>query len=486
MRVFYFFPIYPFFCFLLIFVDFDCFVVYNHKYAVLGILSFSNNKIFIVKYMMLYISYTKFAIGVCVVGVLRKIYSQIYIKWRLPILYSIFALYVFDRILCRSTISNFSSWGIVNKLCIGCIALLLCAYLCVDIFSRKTKITGFMVVGFICSTAICIFGNVGYQLIILMLLLYTLKGADFKSIVKVFLISLSLGIFCVLLLCLTNLIPDVIVMRLDKERHSLGLGNPNNMHLYFFLLLSALNFLLLRKKFFCVVLIIEIILNYGIYCIDYCRTGFLLTYVMIFFMFIGMLLYSKRISNYLQKSGIKDWFLRGKTNKIISILLALLPLCYVLGFGLLVFLWKYNLDWVSKINHLLSGRIYLVYKAFCDHSITLFGEKGVQWCDSSGNYTGLDSAFFNYLFNGGIIEALIFLMLSSYLFYKLGREKRWGLVVVLFVILLYSISESVFLSVDLNVFLLVLIEQDIGGKILYGDIKEEKCVMENNELSETT
>ena len=471
--------------FLLIFVDFDCFVVYNHKYAVLGILSFSNNKIFIVKCMMLYISYTKFAIGVCVVGVLRKIYSQIYIKWRLPILYSLFALYVFCMLELLTTLKLIGCWKNVINICVACVAVLLGIYALIDYITKRLKLTPFVAFASLCAVICSVCGWTTY-LLFLMLFLIVFKGCSFKTIVKVFSGVMLFGLLLNVFLGSCGMISNNDAFnRGGRVRYALGFNNPNNIMMHYFVLCASLNYLYVDKKQFIYLLFAEAILNCLLVYYTISRTGFLLFWVLFAVSLIAYLIRCKFMVNFFAKNKfcqrVKNWFLRDRVNKIFSIILALLPWIYAFSFGLLVILWGYGVSFAEKINDLLSGRIGLVYEAFCNYGLTPFGAK-IDWRPAPGVYVGLDSSFYHHLFNNGLVPTFVFWTLASYIFYKLGRNKKYFLSALLIVVLLYSTSEAIFLKVHLNVFLLVLIEQNIGGKLLYGESKpieiEEKSSAE--------
>lgn len=85
----------------------------------------------------------------------------------------------------------------------------------------------------------------------------------------------------------------------------------------------------------------------------------------------------------------------------------------------------YNMDFVMKIDNVLSGRISYIYNAFHNYKITLFGNRitWIGWAgvtDNTFDYVGqnhnfIDNSYMYFLFNFGVIP---YLLLLSFLIYN--------------------------------------------------------------------
>jgi len=122
---------------------------------------------------------------------------------------------------------------------------------------------------------------------------------------------------------------------------------------------------------------------------------------------------------------------------------------------------------MNKLNELFTGRIYYNHYLFEKFNIPLIGSSKYL------SYVTIDNGFVSMLFEGGII---IFIVISYFLFKtisKLSMKNKYYEVFLILMFIIYSLTESNFLSASVNISLLLISEY------IYNENKEGEMSYEN-------
>ena len=108
---------------------------------------------------------------------------------------------------------------------------------------------------------------------------------------------------------------------------------------------------------------------------------------------------------------------------------------------------------MSQINHLVSGRIYIMNTYFKDQGISLFPRTQEVFYTS---YHGLiDNSYMFVFLYGGVLVALFFFWLVCLTLYRLYRNGFYKELVMAGTMALYGVLEQFVLNGFMNVFLLL-------------------------------
>lgn len=399
---------------------------------------------------------------------MAKVFNFFYVTHRKSILYGVFVLYLISRMLRTSTIINSRFFDLFSIIILGICAIILCFYLLTDFIKKKFFITPFLIIGVVCSISMLLFEH-KTMLCFLFAFIYVFKGYKFEDICKVFAITTIIAMFTIILLAFNGHIENFVGARGDIERFSLGFLWVVPAITYFLFSILAYNYYR-KENITYFELIAELMIGYFLYYFTNTRAGFILVCCIIFLTLILKLMNMPKIKNFITKqkiyNSINNFFSKDKVNKVCSYIFACVPLMVIVIFGMLVLLYSGKSDFILKINSLLSGRLELTYNAFSTRNITLFG--GIYNWSPDGNYIGVDSAFYHYLFNYGIIPTLLIIFFSMLLFYKTFREKKYWLSIILILVMCSAFIDIFFIDIKYNIFLLALIDENVGKNIVFG------------------
>lgn len=387
---------------------------------------------------------------------MKRVFDFLYNKYRNKILYVVFMIYVLVGVARNSTLMNIHFWDVVFSVARIACGIILALYLLLDFIKGKFKITIFLVIGVICAVGALFFAH-SMALCFLLAFIYVFKDCEFKQIAKIYTVTVITGVIIIYFLALVGYIENLVQSRGEMDRVCMGFLWSVPPMTYFFFSCLVFNFIV-GEKISYLQLILEMLINFTLYYLTQTRTGFILVCVLILTSFVVKVFNTKKIQNY---------FSDDKVNKICAKIFALMPILFIAIFGILVLLFAQDINIITKINTLLSGRLELTYNAFRNRKITIFG--GVYDWTENGRYIGVDSAFYHYLFNYGFLPTLFILFVTIFLFYKTFREKKYGLCFVLFLVLCDSFIDIFYWDIRYNIFLLVLIEGNIGRKMMFGE-----------------
>jgi len=275
------------------------------------------------------------------------------------------------------------------------------------------------------------------------------KNIDIKKTIKYVLITRIITFLLMISLSYFDIIPmNYLDFYRDGEffkRASFGYGHPNTAHNNFALIVFLLLYCY-QEKMNLLKLIIMGFLNYSLYQFTYSRTGFLIISISLFLFII------------LKKMDIfkKNIF---KISKYSYIILLIFTIITSNLYG------KY--EFMNKLNELFTGRIYYNHYLFEKFNIPLIGSSKYL------SYVTIDNGFVSMLFEGGII---IFIVISYFLFKtisKLSMKNKYYEVFLILMFIIYSLTESNFLSASVNISLLLISEY------IYNENKEGEMSYEN-------
>lgn len=268
-----------------------------------------------------------------------------------------------------------------------------------------------------------------------------IKNVDIKKFIKCLFVYRLIGFLAVIILTNLGFLPNREIYLFKNGantyiiRESLGFYHPNLLALYFFVLVAMFiygYFEKIKYYHFLILLIPTII----IYNICYSRTGLVCTLLLIFIsMFVK---YAKNMSR----------IILNKFTIWIPILLAIFMVAFTVFY--------FDNPLFSKINSLLSGRLYLSHSYIENYGITLFGVPLQNSYIINGEVSIIDSGFVFLLLNYGIVGfslALISIYKCCQYFLK---DKNTICFAILLVFSCYCITEKTILIFLLNFPLLYL------------------------------
>lgn len=229
----------------------------------------------------------------------------------------------------------------------------------------------------------------------------------------------------------------------QHQVYGFAMGEPNTAFLTVFLTLVLLlyyNYKSLNFWWFLGTCVATVFF----YRVTFCRTG-----IRVFFFCWGLIFFEKLIKN----KRIKGLFV-----------------CSVpvgVGFSLItMLLYNGNNALLHRINHLVSGRVYIMNTYFQDQGLSLLPRTQEIFYTS---YHGLiDNSYMFVTFYAGIIVALFFFFLIMRTLIHLYRMECYKELVMIGTMALYGVLEQFVLNGFMNIFLLLC------GILLYPGILEGK------------
>ena len=248
-------------------------------------------------------------------------------------------------------------------------------------------------------------------------------------------------LFC----ALTGIIEDYVRVEEARIRHFLGfdyvtLGFAH--FLYLFLQFLFLKKGKLRLREYAVLMTINFLLYYW----TKTRFPFVLTIcILTFFLF-----YSR-------------WFSRGILLKKLKWVFVLSPFMMALISVWAAFSYNASNIWWSKLDLILSGRLYFSQQGLLTYGITLWGQP-IKWQGSSLQtlwngyetvYNYVDCSYLQILLNYGLVVLFLVLVFYALLIKKSIKEGEYYLTWIILFILLHSMTEPFLISMGYNPFILL-------------------------------
>lgn len=327
-------------------------------------------------------------------------------------------------------------------------------YMFIDLIKKNLKVNvwGITLIGL---TAMTVVFSKHILLFSIAVFLCSFDKDDFENLAKTSFYSLLFGLSLVITLSLFGAIQDLVVSRYNIVRRTLGFHSATQPQaIIMFIIL--LNTYIHKTKIKISTLFFELLLVCFIYDLTNSRVGFYLSMLI-----ITITLIIKIIHFINQKLNKEDKILNIFHNKFIKIVVLLIPILITILFGILVYLYKFDLSFIDKLNELLSGRIEFTYNAFKNHKITLFGSN-INWMSENGSYIGVDNAAYHYLFTYGIVGFIISVAIYTGLLYVSLKAKNYWLLMCILICLLDGFIEPYLLDIKYSVYIFMISTYLVG------------------------
>lgn len=282
-----------------------------------------------------------------------------------------------------------------------------------------------------------------YQLYYYMYFILGAKGVDYKKILKIFLVTISLLLVIINVIGLAGIIPNIEIGRANSPelRYALGMIYPTDFAARVFYLM--LIFTTLRKFR---VNLPEYISLVAIMLYIFFVTDTKLDAILMALMLM-CILFRKYIYLTLQKCNSK--------------LISSLMIAFIFFNILLAYIYTPTIGILQKINDLLTGRLYYGNVAFKKYNVTLFG----QFVEQNGfgglpkkiiEYFYIDSSYVRILMMFGMLIFFATIIMLVMLVNKYMNNKQYALLLMLFFVVLSSAIDQHFVEMSFNPILLSL------------------------------
>lgn len=313
------------------------------------------------------------------------------------------------------------------------------------------KITWPMLIAGVISILTFIFSK-NTAIILLLIVLFALRKIEMKKLIKIAYYTNLIMFIVVILSSVIGIIPNWIFER-DDTHIRLALGYhwaTIPLTLFFFIVLMS--FYLKRENVTIIEIYLNLVSSVVLFKLTDSRTGFIL---------ILLVILSTVLIKILKKFDIN--IKKYKDSKIVKYIICALPII-IIAFIFLILIFDDN-QLTSRINDLLSGRIYFAKQALQNYEITPFGKK-IEWYGWGGygyieqenfSYNFVDISYIKILLDYGVITLI--LLVASYILSinEWIKRKDYYSVYALLIILLWACIEPNIINISMNIFILLLI-----------------------------
>ena len=358
-------------------------------------------------------------------------YKKIY-KYNNILFYTSYMLMILNATLIKNISPRISHILII---------LYISLFICNIVLKKYNKKEFIHISAFFLLIMLVFFNSKERDLVILVILILSSKGVNFRKLVKIDFITRLWGITMTIMLCLIGVINDFIMYRYDLNnfiieiRHSLGFIHPNTLSVNVLILLMG--YIYLRyKNIKLIEFILIFIIMYIFSNITGSRNGVICITIII------LLFYLEKIFNIFGKKWAKHFV-------IYSVVL-----CTILSI-LLTILYKYDYNVINIINSLLTGRIKSASYFLDTYGFSLLGQKVnlvsiIQSQQTSEQMRILDNLYISLGIRSGIILLYIYIIIYIKLYIKLFNEKKICEIILVVVICLSGMIEKIAISPELN------------------------------------
>ena len=312
-------------------------------------------------------------------------------------------------------------------------------------------ILGFSSIGFLLAY---LQGNHG---ILLELILFTIAliDIDYKKLITTFTIIISISLFIVFLASQTDIINNLIYTTANNStRISFGIHYPTNFASYILYLCLAWGFIREKRTSYIEILIMFLL---AIFVYYFCAAR---TSTACIILFSLLMLLHKRF----QKQPLKK-----SKNFFANLGVFAVPLCALLSI-LLSYFYKPNHTLFTKIDSLLSNRLYYGNKALTEYDILLFGQNikmegnggySIPWCNNydygKSGYNFIDSSYVSILMRYGLFVFICVIILFTLTSYVAKKTKDYVTLAIVSIIAIHCIMEHHMLDFNYNPFMFLLV-----------------------------
>ena len=332
------------------------------------------------------------------------------------------SLYAIER-TTFSKIYNFSYFGSVSKVLryfIFSIGLIGCF-----LYESKLK-TVSCIAYFILSCITRKFSGSYFLFDLFFIPIFLSKIVDFNTIVKIFFYVIVFAVITAVILDIYEVLPQTSFGRRGKfVRYNLGFAHPNSLGLM--LMLLGMLFVLKVKKLTFDHLLVLVLL--GIICVVV-PNSYTSAYVLFMLAFVLCLIIRFQNCN-----------LTIATQRILFVTLIVIFISIIVSVYFLSFS-DYFKDYLHKLPGTLHSRFRFGVEAYIKYGLSIFGQP-YSPKDTYPGYFIVDSTLFYLPVFIGIVPSIIYMLLVSRAVWMSVKYNNFVLLVVQFLIFIYSISEYI-------------------------------------------
>lgn len=370
---------------------------------------------------------------------------------------TIFGLYTFFSIIEASLLSTPTLMRIIKLIALPILALLLIVEYLIKKQTARNVLTAIVISA---SFLIAVYATKREYLIVYALFIILAGCIDFKRIVKVSFwstISALLVLFGALAL---GIVQDYIYYSGDRVAHCLGFDYYSQLPFILYYLL--LKYLLIKgSKIKSVEYLIVLVMSWAMYELSTLRLAF---YLSIFTIAMHCVMVKLNLF---------------KINR--PIIVCLSSIAYPAGLAATYIAMKMydptNAFWVAA-NRMLSTRLSLMHKAVSLYPVKLFGNyfevRTNTAIQTTTDYFYIDSGFAYALIAYGLIFAVTIVALYSFMLSRSAMKNDKGMFVWIVSVLLFTMINNTWVSIDLNPILLGVFPLMNEGRELRTDFYNRK------------
>lgn len=283
----------------------------------------------------------------------------------------------------------------------------------------------------------------------LFLVIYSSKTLDFNDFIKKDLYVKLIFFIIVIILHFNGLTTDYIMYRSDGTmRSSMGFSHPNIFGLYIFMFCMELVYLKRNKlKLYDYVMIICLLLV--IYNYSDSRAS-----IISLVLLITLLLTKNFLIKYVFSRKVIKFFVQNSF------------LIFTIITYIATILYSNNYEIGKIMNTITSNRISSICYFLDNYGINLFGKKLYLVSTEKSVLLSikayiLDNCYFNLLIKYGAIIFLIIFLITRKMFERLYNYKKFSLIIIFLILLVYGLMENSIFKITYTPFLLYF------GNVLY-------------------
>ncbi len=240
-----------------------------------------------------------------------------------------------------------------------------------------------------------------------------------------------------------GVIEDYLFDATSRVRHGLGFDWTTTAPILFFFFMMSYIYLRKERMRWYEFLILEVI-NYWFYIMTDTRFSFYLSSLMLAYIFVMRYYWQNK---------------RDRIRKNQWLVFAPAVFC-VIAILLHVFYNSENAAW-NSLNNILSGRLALGKSAWDEYGLTLFGQTirwiGYGWSSSGGTYNYVDCSYMQILLECGVVFLILVVLAYTCIMQMAIKRKDYYLQTILFVIVIFSITEPRLMNLRFNPFPMLVI-----------------------------
>lgn len=286
------------------------------------------------------------------------------------------------------------------------------------------------------------FQNKSNDLILLFIMVVGATNINYEKILKTYIVAQILTILLTVFLAYKNIILNLVYYRSGIARTAWGFGYPTTMGAILFYTFLA----------------IAVLKRFSLSLIEYILGAFLI--------FLTYLSLNARLDCTLILIILIISLLKNKLFKIVRCLntwiLPIISTVLIFGFITVGKLFNSSNSLMISLNSLFSGRLMWSHVAFeryspkfCGQIVKMQGNGSLSGqLSNASSYFYIDNSFLQILLIDGILLFIIIIVLIWYLFIKWQQNKKISLVIALFLVVISSLVDDLFLSLLSNFILL--------------------------------